>query len=63
MKTIPLSKLPKSCKKYDIVAAEWPDGIPVTRASIKRAGELGIDINSAAAQLLPEKQFREYEQR
>lgn len=60
MKTIPLSLISKNCADYAAIAAEWPDGIPVTRASAKRAAELRININWVAERSLARSKWYEF---
>jgi len=40
-------------KQRALVRREWPNGIPLTRASALRAAELGLDTGWAAEKLLP----------
>ena len=58
---IPLEKLSRACRsQLDKVTHEWPDGIPLNEQTAERAVELKLDIDWAAAELLPSKVFVEY---
>lgn len=48
--------------QYAIVAAEWPDGIPLTEATVARTIELRLDLSWAAWKLLTQAERVEYEQ-
>ena len=62
MNLIPLSRLAGACKdQLAIVTREWPNGIPVTQASMDRAVALKLDIDWAAKTLLTATALVEYE--
>ena len=62
MNLIPLSRLAGACKdQLAIVTREWPNGIPVTQASLDRAVALKLDIDWAAKTLLTATALVEYE--
>lgn len=61
-KTIQLSQLVGACKdQFDIVRAEWPNGIPLTEEALRRAIQLRLDVDWAASRLLSTPALAEYE--
>ena len=49
-----------TCEQVGVFAAEWPDGAAWTAANIRRAAELGLDLDWFANAFLPAPLWAEY---
>jgi hypothetical protein len=64
MQTLSLAairKLKPCAKQYRLVKREWPDGVPVSIVSVRRAEELGVDVSWLAGNFLTGAARAEYE--
>ena len=61
-KKLSLDRLEGVCEsQLSAVTAEWPDGIPLTKAAARRCAELGLDLDWAAQHLLTAPARAEYQ--
>lgn len=55
-----LTELGAQCQ-LNVFAAEWPDGVEVSEATLRRATELGLDLTWWAERALPVPIWAEYD--
>ncbi len=50
------------CRDMQIFQKEWPDGAELTAKNIRRAIELGLDVNFVASRVLPLSVWKVYDE-